>query len=486
MADEVALRVAVRHGQTCQQADHLVAAPVPVVVVERLEVVQVGIAGDEFGTAVQQPLHVQAGGDVAGQESERVGVACGLDARLCHAAHQLVARAQAHVAPVVGHDEAVVQVALVLRREDAHQLVHVAVQLDHAGRMVGDGAAGLAAMHFAEIERGVVVHELLAVDERHGAGALQHRQRVQFGVVAEEAGHLVVVRVGRDGGRMHHQQVAQDARPRSVRLVRQHGHTAVVQRPVRSLFDERPRCLGRAAQQVALAVGDVQVAQRAQVFVGFDALCHERGAEHLGNALDGLQHLQLLGMDCDVAHEVLVDLHEVRLHLGPEAQARMAVPEVVQRQPGPAGVHGTQRVQQSGHVGDAFVLGDLDHQHARRHAQAAHLAAQQAFAAKGHGTHQGIGADVQEEPARAALAAPLLQRDDHAEHFEILQQSFFAGALQQRVGAMQCAALGAAYQGLVCIDGSFPQIGQRLEDAMQQAAAHQLCEGAAALPRCGG
>ena len=368
MADEVALRIAVRHGQPRQQADHLVAAPVAVVVVERLEVVQVGIAGDEFGAAVQQPLHVQAGGDVAGQEGERVGVARGLDARLGHAAHQLVAGAQAHVAAVVGDDEAVVQVALVLRGEDAHQLVHVAVQLDHAGRVVGDGAAGLAAVHLAEVERGVVVHELLAVDERHRAGALQHRQRVQFGMGAEEARHLVVVGVGRDGGRMHHQQVAQDARPRGVRLVRQHGHAAVQQRPVRGLFDEQPRGRGRPAQQVALAVGNVQVAQRAQVFVGFDALGHQCGAEHLGDALDGLQHLQLLGMDRDVAHEVLVDLHEVGLHLGPEAQARMAVAEVVQRQPGPAGVHGAQRAQQPGHVGDAFVLGDLDDQHARRHA----------------------------------------------------------------------------------------------------------------------
>ena len=164
----------------------------------------------------------------------------------------------------------------------------------------------------------------------------------------------------------------------------------------------------------------------------------------------------------------------------------MAVAEVVQRQPGAAGMHRAQRAQQPGHVGDAFVLGDLDDQHARRHAQAAHLAAQQAFATEGHGAHQGVGADVQEEPARAALAAPLLQGDDHAEHLEILQQPFFACAGQQGVGQVQGAAGGPSDQGLVRVDRAFAQVGQGLEDAMQQAAAHQLCEGAAALPRCGG
>ncbi len=72
--DEVPLRIAVRHGQPRHEADHLVAAPVAVVVVEGLEVVQVGIAGHELRAAVDQPLHVQADGNVARQEGE--GLAC--------------------------------------------------------------------------------------------------------------------------------------------------------------------------------------------------------------------------------------------------------------------------------------------------------------------------------------------------------------------------------------------------------------------------
>ena len=68
MAHEVAPRIAVHGGQARHQADHLVAAPVAVVVVEGLEVVQVRIAGHELGAVVQQALDVQADGDVAGQK----------------------------------------------------------------------------------------------------------------------------------------------------------------------------------------------------------------------------------------------------------------------------------------------------------------------------------------------------------------------------------------------------------------------------------
>ncbi|MNT80153.1 hypothetical protein D3C72_2195790 [compost metagenome] len=114
MAHEVAPRVAVRRGQAGHQSDHLVAAPVAVVVVEGLEVVQVGITRHKLGVVVQQALHVQADGDVAGQEGQRVGVARGFDAGFCHSAHQLVARAKAQVAAVVGDDVAVVQIPLVL------------------------------------------------------------------------------------------------------------------------------------------------------------------------------------------------------------------------------------------------------------------------------------------------------------------------------------------------------------------------------------
>lgn len=112
MAHEVAARIAMRRGQARHQADHLVAAPVAIVVVEGLEVVQVRVAGHELeGTAFQQALDVQADGDVAGQKGRWIGVARGLDAGFGHGAHQLVAGAQAQVAAVIGDDVAVAQVA---------------------------------------------------------------------------------------------------------------------------------------------------------------------------------------------------------------------------------------------------------------------------------------------------------------------------------------------------------------------------------------
>ena len=480
MADEVTPRIAMGHHQARHQPDHLVAAPVAILVVEGLEVVQVGIAGHEAVAAFEQALDVHADGDVAGQEGQRVGMACRLDARLGHGAHQLVARAQADVAAVVGDDEAVAEVALVLRGQDADELVHVAVQLDDAGSGVGEGDAGLAAMHFAEVQRGVVVHELLAVDQCHGALVLHHGHGMQLGVVHEQLGHGVVRGVGCGSGGLHHLQTPQDAGARRLGEVGQHGHAAVLHHFEGRAVKGWPGGQGGSSQQPALAVGDVEVTQHAQVVLGFDALGHELGAEHVGNAFDGAQHLQVLGLFDKVVYEIFVDLHVVGFDFRPQPQAGASVAKVVQRQAHAGGVHGLDGLAQRNHVGHAVVLGDFQHQHPGQNAEVAQGRAQLACAAQCHTADQRIGTDVHEQPPCGAQGGPVPQGDIDAHQFKVRQDAFTASHVQQRVGTVQGRSYRATDQGLVGENGSGTEVSQGLENAMQSPFPDQLCEGARA------
>ena len=331
-----------------------------------------------------------------------------------------------------------------------------------------------------------MVHELLAVDERHGARAVHHGQRVQIGALMEHGGHCIVAGGGRGGGRLHHQQAAQDARACGLAQVRQHGHAAVLHHFLCRALHGLARGLGGAAQQPALSVRDVQVAQRAQVVACLDAFGNQLGAKHMGYALDGLQHLQVFGLVADVADEVFVDLHEVGLHLGPQPQAGAAIAKVVQRQPRAAGVHRLDGLAQLGHVGHALVLGDFQHQKAGAHAKAAHGLAQHRRAHQGHPVHQRVGADVHKQAARRLLNAPLLQGGEHAQQLEVLKDVLAPRQLQQGIGRVQRGALGAPDQGFVGIHAALAQVGQGLKHAVQAPFAHELCQRALAMARSRG
>ena len=75
VAYEVIAWVAVADTHTGQQANHFVTTPIAVLVVEGLEVVEVGVTGDELAGVEQQALDMLANRDIAGQKGERVSVA---------------------------------------------------------------------------------------------------------------------------------------------------------------------------------------------------------------------------------------------------------------------------------------------------------------------------------------------------------------------------------------------------------------------------
>jgi len=96
---------------------------IAVQIVVRLEVVQVEVRGGKDDLRVEQAADMFSDGDVARQKSERVGVACGFDPPLSHRTHQALARGKACVATVLGDDETLVKVALVVARQDRDQRI---------------------------------------------------------------------------------------------------------------------------------------------------------------------------------------------------------------------------------------------------------------------------------------------------------------------------------------------------------------------------
>ena len=204
MADEIALGIAVGQQHLGQQADHLVPAPITILVVEWLEVVQVRVTRDELGLVAQEAADVLTDGHVAGQEGQGIGVAGRLDAHFSHRAHELIAGAQADITAVLCHDETVGQIALVFRCQHADQFVDLVFALDDPGLRIGVQHAGLAAPDLAVVEPAVFVHEQQAVDDRHRPTLVDHSDRVQLALLHEYLGQIIA------GGRVRDDRCLDD------------------------------------------------------------------------------------------------------------------------------------------------------------------------------------------------------------------------------------------------------------------------------------
>ncbi len=81
-------------------------------------------------------------GHVAGQERQGIGVACRLDLHIGDFTHQIVARAHAQIAPIIGNDEAVRQVMAVCIDDNLAQLLQAGVPVGDDRFVVHESRAG--------------------------------------------------------------------------------------------------------------------------------------------------------------------------------------------------------------------------------------------------------------------------------------------------------------------------------------------------------
>ena len=296
---------------------------------------------------------------------------------------------------------------------------------------------------------------------------------MQAGVLLEQGRELVVQRGRGHCRRRNGRHLAQPPRERRGAHHRHHRDPLVEQHRERLGLGLLARRRDRAAEKIALAEADAEVAHHPQVIGFLDALGDQRGAEDLGDLHQRTQGLQLLGVAAQVGGEVLVDLDDVGLQLRPEPQAGAAVAEVVERE------HHAGRMQLLGDLAEAFdvahmfVFGDLDHQHARLEPELAHGLANGVDRARPRRLQQGRGAHVHEQPARLRQRRPLAERRRDAGDLEVEQQALFARGGDQRIGRVQRHALGAADQRFVRVDHAVAEVDDGLKHRRERVGLQQ-------------
>ncbi len=98
-------------GQGSGQHDNdIVAFTVAEYVVERLEAVDIEVAGVKADSVLQQAVDVFVDWDASGQLRQRIGVAGGLHLHFGDHAHQVVGTANSRVAAILGDDESIIDV----------------------------------------------------------------------------------------------------------------------------------------------------------------------------------------------------------------------------------------------------------------------------------------------------------------------------------------------------------------------------------------
>ena len=230
----------------------------------------------------------------------------------------------------------------------------------------------------------------------------------------------------------------------------------------------------RPAERPALAEADAEVAHQVQIVECLDALGDECRAERLRDLLQRAQRLQLLGVLAQIAGEVLVDLDDLGLELGPQAQARAAVAEVVQREldlvPAQAADSRRQRIE----VTHVLVLGELDDDAFGGDRCAARQRHDRFELALREHSHQRRGAQVEKQSTRPAVDGPGAQRQSHALDLQLDRGPFQARGSEQLVGGPPAAARRRANQRFVAVDGAVGQFDDRLEMRLQHAQRDQF------------
>ena len=488
MTDKITSWIALRPQHAGHQPDHLVATPIAVLVVVGFEMVQIGVAGDEVAAAREQAFDVVGDRDVAGQEGQGIGMARGLDPRLRHRAHQLLARTQPLVAAALGDDETFRQVALVARGQHIGEFLDAGVQLDRQRRQAGEQRAGLVAVKLLEIGARVVGNELAPVDECNRLVVFHHRQCMQGIGLAQ---HLVdrVVRGGRrNRGRRDQQPRRREAAVAGPLELWKDGNVGACEHALRQRQQLLDRLRQRATQRPALPERDAQVTREPQLLSTLQSLGDQARAECLCNLQQRPQGLKLVAVAGQVLQKVFVDLDDVGFQLRPQAQAGTAVAEVVEGDGDAMAAQGRARREQGVEVAHLFMFGQLDDEHGRRDTLLRRDLQHVLDAALSQHSHQRVGAEVQKQPPRAPAAGPCSKSLFDALDLEFEAAPFVVRHREQGIRHRQARVDRAAYQRFVGMHTAVPKICNRLEvdlekvviDEVANASPGQRCIGGSA------
>ena len=265
---------------------------------------------------------------------------------------------------------------------------------------------------------------------------------------------------------------------------RQHRDLAAVQQLARGRLDRSGQHGLRTREIEALGMAQPEVAHRAQFLRRFHALGHELRAEGLGDLDQSPYGLDFIAVAFDAAREVLVELDELGLDLGPQPQARPTVTEIVERHADALAPQRLERRAKRGHVAHALVLRQLDHHRLRRNAAGTRHVERTTQVTVADRRDQGVGAQVDEQTPPAARGAPAHQRHAHALELEGRADALGARSLEQQVRRGPATLRRRPHQRLVGVNVAAVDAHNRLEMHVQAAALDEL--GDATQIRCRG
>jgi hypothetical protein len=195
----------------------------------------------------------------------------------------------------------------------------------------------------------------------------------------------------------------------------------------------------RPSDEPALPARDPQVLHELEVLAALDSLGDDARPARLRDVLDRPQELQLHRIARDARDEMLVRLHELGLELRPQAQAREALAQVVDRD---AETHAAVKHEGLAHEGEieGRILRELDH-HARG------LDAQGLEEARGARLVEALlddelRRDVEEEESRKMASRKRAQDFLDADDVELDQAPLALRRAEELVGRLDDRALG--------------------------------------------
>ncbi len=223
----------------------------------------------------------------------------------------------------------------------------------------------------------------------------------------------------------------------------------------------------RAAEQPALAVVDLRLAQDGQLLGALDALGDDPGADLAGEGDGGAQHGLAAGVEVDAGDHSAAELEEVGADLGHVLERGEAGAGVVDGDQRAAGDPRPQPLAQLGDVLDGVLLGELDHQPGGQLGGELHQA----------GMAERVGRDVDEQQAAGGRRAGLADGGP-AGDLEVVADAEAAGGGERHVRRErdQAGRGGEAGEALVADRLEVAQADDRLEDGADRAGLEQLAE----------
>ena len=314
----------------------------------------------------------------------------------------------------------------------------------------------------------------MAVQQADGPPLVHQRHRAQGLIAGEGHRHIVDRRVGWkrlqcDGESLHGEIGAR--RPGHLRQDRDFRTGDDLAGAVQDLHGRQG---ARPPQEISLTELDSEVAHDLQFGLGLDAFGDQQRAEGLGEARQSLQCLHLHRLMLDVVDEVLVDLDDLGAQFGPQAQAGTAITEVVQRKAQAQRTQPRGGLDQPGQVGDMLVLGDLDDQRRGRHRQFLQRPHHAGQRHRFDHRHQGLRAEVDEQPLVLRMTDPRAQRRNQAGMLQLNADTFRACCTEQRVRQVQGRVERATDQAFVAHDGPGAEFDDRLVVGLQCASGQDL------------